>query len=230
MAIRIYPATPSVAPRLASIHVSAFSSNRLMRAIYPTPAIWAAFEHAVEEKLIADMLDERTSVMVAQSAETEKDGRGEIVGFAVWCHACPEDKEEERSSNVKKTYTAPRWNLPEGTDWEILNAWRAAAAKVAEHTIGDCRHYELSWIAISPSHGRQGVGRMLLDWGLDTCNKQRVPVYLESTVDAAERLYAKAGFKEKGRIQLVVRGELYEEVACVYEPSGMQDEDDARLR
>ncbi|KAJ6195251.1 acyl-CoA N-acyltransferase, partial [Bipolaris maydis] len=229
MAIRVYPATPSVAPRLASIHVSAFSSNRLMRAIYPTQAIWTAFECAVEEKLIADMLDERTSVVVAQSTDMEKDGGGEIVGFAVWCLACVEEKEDERSSGGKKTYTAPRWNLPEGTDWDILNAWRAAAAKVADSTIGDCRHYELSWIAVSPNHGRQGVGRMLLDWGLDTCNKQRVPAYLESTVEAAETFYAKVGFREKGRIQLVVKGELYEEVACVYEPSGMQDEDDARL-
>lgn len=201
-----------------------------MRAIYPTPAIWAAFKRAVEEKLIADMLDERTSVVVAQSTDMETDGGGEIVGFAVWCHACPEDKEEERGSGVKKTYTAPRWNLPEGTDWDILNAWRAAAAKVAESTIGDCRHYELSWIAVSPSHGHQGVGTKLLVWGLDACNKQRVPAYLESTVEAAETFYAKAGFRERGRIQLVVKGELYEEVACVYEPSSMQDEDDVRSR
>ncbi|EUC43989.1 hypothetical protein COCMIDRAFT_99410 [Bipolaris oryzae ATCC 44560] len=229
MTIHIYPATRTVAPRLASIHVSAFSSNRLMRAIYPTPAIWAAFERAVEEKLIADMLDERTSVVVAQSTDMAKGSGGEIAGFAVWCHACPED-EEERSSGMKKTYAAPRWNLPEGTDWDILNAWRAAAAKVADSTIGDCRHYELSWIAVSPSHGRQGVGRMLLDWGLNTCNTQGVPAYLESTVEAAETFYAKAGFREKGRIQLVVKGELYEEVACVYEPSSMQDEDDTRLR
>lgn len=89
---------------------------------------------------------------------------------------------------------------------------------------------ELSWIAVSPSHGHQGVGTKLLVWGLDACNKQRVPAYLESTVEAAETFYAKAGFRERGRIQLVVKGELYEEVACVYEPSSMQDEDDVRSR
>jgi RimJ/RimL family protein N-acetyltransferase len=67
---------------------------------------------------------------------------------------------------------------------------------------------------------------MLLDWGLDTCNKHRVPAYLESTVEAAETFYAKAGFKERGRIQLVVKGELYEEVACLYEPRSRQGGDD----
>jgi hypothetical protein len=111
-----------------------------MRAIYPTPAIWAAFEHAVEEKLIADMQDEKTSVIVARSTETEKEDDGEIVGFAVWCYASSE-KEEARESGDEEPYTAPRWNLPEGTDWDILNAWRATAAKVADRVVGDGRHY-----------------------------------------------------------------------------------------
>jgi len=47
-----------------------------------------------------------------------------------------------------------------------------------------------------------------------------VPAYLDSTVEAAEKFYLKAGFTEKGRIKLVVEGEVYEEVACLYEPSG----------
>ncbi|USP74662.1 uncharacterized protein yc1106_01936 [Curvularia clavata] len=220
MPIHICPATPSLAPRLASIHVSAFSSNRLMRAIYPTTAIWAAFERAVEEKVIADMLDERTSVIVARSTgQKEEEDEGEIVGFAVWCHASATKEEEKKSPDGSaEAYTAPAWNLPEGTDWDILNAWRAAAAKTAEMVVGDGRYYELSWIAVSPDHSRQGVGRKLLRWGLDACDKQHAPAYLESTVEAAEAFYAKAGFKEKGRIQLVVKGELYEEVACLYEP------------
>lgn len=71
---------------------------------------------------------------------------------------------------------------------------------------------------------------MLLRWGLDACNKQHIPAYLESTVEAAEAFYAKVGFREKGRIQLVVKGELYEEVACLYEPGFGDDEHDSRSR
>ena len=87
---------------------------------------------------------------------------------------------------------------------------------------------ELSWIAVSPDHSRQGVGTMLLRWGLDACDEQQV--YLESTVEAAEAFYAKAGFREKGRIQLIVKGELYEEVACLYEPEIGDDKHSARSR
>jgi hypothetical protein len=55
-----------------------------------------------------------------------------------------------------------------------------------------------------------------------------VPAYVESTVEAAETFYAKAGFVEKGRIRLDLNRkgnkdseetDLYEEVACTYEPS-----------
>lgn len=223
-----------------------------MRAIYPTPATWAAFERAVEEKVTADMLDEKTSVIVARSrAETKQEDEGEVVGFAVWCHASvTREEENESTSGDAEAYMAPQWNLPEGTDWSILTAWREAAAKIAEMVVGERRHYgecttplsillilvpnlmiqqpnhwqccsptELSWIAVSPDHSRQGVGTMLLRWGLDACDKQHAPAYLESTVEAAEAFYAKVGFREKGRIQLVVKGELYEEVACLYEPT-----------
>ena len=59
---------------------------------------------------------------------------------------------------------------------------------------------------------------MLLRWGLDACDKEHVTAYLDSTVEAAENFYMKVGFAEKGRIKLVVKGEVYEEVACLYEP------------
>ena len=59
---------------------------------------------------------------------------------------------------------------------------------------------------------------MLLRWGLDLCDKEGVPAGLDSTVEAAETFYQKAGFTERGRIRLPVNAEMYEEVACVYEP------------
>jgi hypothetical protein len=50
------------------------------------------------------------------------------------------------------------------------------------------------------------------------CDKEGVPACLDSTVQAAETFYQKAGFTERGRIRLPVSAEMYEEVACVYEP------------
>ena len=53
------------APKIAALHISAFTSNKLMRAIYPTPQIWDAFQSSVEKKITADIRDLHTTVLVA---------------------------------------------------------------------------------------------------------------------------------------------------------------------
>jgi hypothetical protein len=65
---------------------------------------------------------------------------------------------------------------------------------------------------------------MLLRWGLDWCEKEGVHAYVESTVEAAEPFYRKAGFVEKGRIRLDLGGVvgMYEEVGCIYLPPIVQ--------
>ncbi|KAI0571429.1 GNAT family acetyltransferase [Pyrenophora tritici-repentis] len=219
--ISLRPAQPTDAPGLAAIHTSAFSTNKLMRAIYPTSQVWAAFQSAVERKMMADMHDAHTTVLVAtakrfssgfgaerEAAQGEVEERDEIVGFAVWIHPTP----------CKEGFTPPAWNLPEGTDWGVLGPWKEASEKVASHVIGERPHYELSWLAVASQYARRGVGTMLLRWGLDACDREHVPAYLDSTVEAAENFYLKAGFEEKGRIKLMVKGEMYEEVACLYDP------------
>jgi len=146
--ISLRPAQPLDGPKIAALHRSAFSSNKLMRAIYPTPQIWTAFQSAAQEKVTADMKDPYTTVMVAvakrsasepgSEGRTEKEaaqgkvGKGdEIIGFAVWIHPTPSNQEP----------TLPSWNLPEGTDWGVLRPWKEAAAKVASNVIGEKPHY-----------------------------------------------------------------------------------------
>ncbi|KNG52207.1 gnat family protein [Stemphylium lycopersici] len=211
MQITISPADTSHAPLLAELHTTAFSTNRIMRAIYPTAAIWTAFQSAVEKRMRRDIADERTSVIVARVSHERSVGEGDVGA---------EEDEEERGGEI--------WSLPEGTDWTVLTPWKEAAANVAEAVIGDREHYggpfqahlispELTWLAVSSTHRRLGIGAQLLNWGLAVCVEKAIPAYLDSTVEAAETFYAKAGFKEKGRIRMMVEGEMYEEVACLFE-------------
>ncbi|KAI4667978.1 uncharacterized protein J4E78_001799 [Alternaria triticimaculans] len=195
MPVSISPAQPKDAVDIAALHVQAFSSNALMRAIYPTPAIWAALQGCVEEKILADMKEPKITVLVAKHTDEAevREEQGKTVGYAVWCHPI---KAEEQD------WKLPTWKLPEGTDWNVLKPWLAAAGKTVEEVIGHTPHY----------------GTLLLRWGMDLCEKEGVPVYLDSTVEAAQTFYQKAGFIERGRIRLVVNGDMYEEVAFVYEP------------
>ena len=144
MPIKISPADVTHAPLLAEIHTSAFSTNRIMRKIYPTAAIWTAFQSAVEKRMRRDIADERTNVIVARvSNETgveEGKEEGDIVGFAVWCYFPGEEKADGKAKG-EETYKAPQWSLPEGTDWTVLTPWKNAAAQVAEAVIGNREHY-----------------------------------------------------------------------------------------
>jgi hypothetical protein len=135
MTISISPAQPKDAAHIAALHVQAFSSNVLMRAIYPTPAIWTAFQSSVEDKFTADMHNPNITVLVARyidEADIRKERQGKVVGYAVWYH--PVGAEE-------KGWKPPAWKLPEGTDWSVLRPWLAAAAKVSHEVIGDTPHY-----------------------------------------------------------------------------------------
>jgi hypothetical protein len=134
MTVSISPAQPKDAVHIAALNAQAFSSNILMRAIYPTPAIWKAFQGYFEQKCLADMQDVKTTVLIARyidDAEVE-DAPGKIIGYAVWHH--PVRAKE-------KDWNPPTSRLPEGTDWSVLRPWLAAAEQIAEEVVGDTPHY-----------------------------------------------------------------------------------------
>jgi hypothetical protein len=119
--------------------MAAFGTNALIRAIYPTGAVRKGLAHAVEMKALADIQDPHITVLVAhylEHRETPLDPASPlttspIVGFAKWVHPVrPEDD-----------YTPPPWKLPEGTDWDVLKPWIAAAEKAEETVIGQTPHY-----------------------------------------------------------------------------------------
>lgn len=83
---------------------------------------------------------------------------------------------------------------------------------------------ELAYLAVDARYVRQGVGSMLLSWGLDLCKITGLPAYVESTTQAAS-FYERRGFKAIKTISLNIRKdnenqtmEIYEEVACLYSP------------
>jgi hypothetical protein len=134
MSISISLAQPEDAIHIAALHVQAFTSNVIMRAIYPTSAIWTAFQGYVEQRFLADIEEPKITVLVARhidEADVKKE-QGRIVGYAVWCHPV---KAEERGWKPRTR------KLPEGTDWSVLKPWLAAAEKVAKDVIGNTPHY-----------------------------------------------------------------------------------------
>jgi len=62
-------------------------------------------------------------------------------------------------------------------------------------------HYYLTLAGVDPLMQGRGIGSMLLRAGLDRCDEQQVPAYLEATSPGSRDLYARHGFEELGVIQ-----------------------------
>ncbi len=56
---------------------------------------------------------------------------------------------------------------------------------------------DLSIIGVDPSYHRRGIGRVLVQWGLDTASAQGKQVFLAAT-PAGKFLYESMGFKPLG--------------------------------
>lgn len=54
---------------------------------------------------------------------------------------------------------------------------------------------DLDYIGVSPGNQRRGIGKMLLQWGLDNAAAERKDCYLVAT-EAGRPLYVDAGFKD----------------------------------
>jgi GNAT superfamily N-acetyltransferase len=54
---------------------------------------------------------------------------------------------------------------------------------------------------VDPKHQRKGIGRILLNWGIDKAKEQNRDIYLVS-VDAGRPLYLGAGFEQIGYFEV----------------------------
>ena len=50
-------------------------------------------------------------------------------------------------------------------------------------------------IAVHPDYQVKGVGKKLVQWGLDVAEELKLPIYLESTIEGVP-LYERMGFKK----------------------------------
>jgi ribosomal protein S18 acetylase RimI-like enzyme len=57
--------------------------------------------------------------------------------------------------------------------------------------------WRLCWLAVSPKCQRTGIGKRLVQWGLDRCEEEGTPAVLESSIPG-KPLYEKMGFREIG--------------------------------
>ncbi|KAL4891457.1 acyl-CoA N-acyltransferase [Aspergillus ambiguus] len=110
---------------------------------------------------------------------------GRIAGMATWQVYWRERTAEER---VK-----PWIGWLEGEQRERAEAFLGQLWEKREKYIGEKKHVYCHTVAVHPEYQGRGVGKKLMQWGLDVAEQLKVPIYLESTHEGRP-LYERLGF------------------------------------
>ena len=188
--------------RIADIHMAAFSSNEMLLAQFPTPAVRAELHHSIATKALDDIRDPHMAVLLVQESQSN----GEVISFAKW------------SLPLSTPYNESPWRWPEGTRLDILDQWTQRVESAHKEILGNKPFYHLSFIGTDPKHERRGAATMLIKWALDRCSHDGKSAYLESTSTAYD-LYMRLGFTPKTKISMVLPdGSTYEEIGFLFQP------------
>ncbi|KAI0163015.1 acyl-CoA N-acyltransferase [Pestalotiopsis sp. NC0098] len=102
------------------------------------------------------------------------------------------------------------WKKPKGAEW-LKGDKRKKAETVLipnwtmrDKLFGGRRHVYCVTMATHPKYQRKGIGRLLLQWGIDVAEQLGLPMYLESS-DAGLPLFEKAGFETLADEKLVYK-------------------------
>ena len=108
-------------------------------------------------------------------------------------------------------------------DWSEDSAKRKALQGIFEQTFDKAifpEAWHLEHAVVHKDYHRRGIGAVLVRWGLDQAEAERVPCCVESSA-AGLRFYGKMGFRSFNQVRF---GEKEEETfpEMVWEPSGMK--------
>ncbi|KAI2611897.1 putative GNAT family acetyltransferase [Hypoxylon sp. NC1633] len=227
MPLTLAYATHADATRIAEIHMAAFASNRMLLAQFPTEAVRDALKSSIRLRALDDIDDPKTVVIVVEDSELEstssnarpennkpsvcRRGEGKVIAFAKW--ALPVSVNEE--------YAEPAWSWPPGSNLKLIGDWGTKTEEAQARAVRDAPCYRLTFMGTDPAYERRGAATMMVRWGMERGRKERVPTYLESTLEAAP-FYRKHGFVDVERFSLEYQvlghgpSEIYEEISFIY--------------
>ncbi|KAF5021468.1 hypothetical protein F66182_6489 [Fusarium sp. NRRL 66182] len=145
-----------------------------------------------------------TVILAARDQES-----GEALAFGIWGR--------HGTSDVARSWHGDTWNMQFTrirSMWDVFSSLilpqRTKGFSVGDvvevvsglkhaETLYPAERWRLCWLAVSPKCQRTGIGRRLVQWGLDRCDEEGVPAVLESSIPA-QPVYEKMGFHEIGRM------------------------------
>lgn len=142
-------------------------------------------------------------------------GDKRIVAFSIW-ELPPSQRNSKQEGETRSDSATPTNNLPQSTSTERRDANPARVEKYAEEfskakshffqqPYGDKNLY-LSILACHPAYQRRGIGKQLVNWGLDKAKQEGLDLTVFGS-PMGSLLYRNVGFKEVGKFRVQVDGE-----------------------
>ncbi|EAW17180.1 GNAT family N-acetyltransferase [Aspergillus fischeri NRRL 181] len=200
MALSIRPAREADLEMIANIAAAAFNptTDAISRRLFPPdlqptdmPAGEACRQWRAARKS-ASFHSDGTALMVAVDDALQ----GQIVGFALWDVPVPSPRCAPHQPHEPEP--EPAAHAHAGLDQSALAEMRRILAEDARAHFGAGMKknvWHLDYIAVDPRHRRRGIGKMLLQWGVQRAAAAKRDCYLVAT-PAGRPLYEAAGFTE----------------------------------
>ncbi|KAM0292513.1 hypothetical protein ACHAO9_002825 [Fusarium lateritium] len=195
------------AEELADLACETFMDDHLFSLIIPGRREHPESFRKMWSSNLREAYGDKGSVILAAYREDQDkdDGIGEFLAFAVWVRFGTSDVAQSwqgDSWNKKLTRLGVMWD---GFYMSLLRQTDPGVSLDAANEVfswmGDVKsfypaeYWSLSWLGVSPKCQRTGIGKRLLQWGIDRCEEEQVSAVLVAT-EVGKPLYEKMGFRE----------------------------------
>ncbi|KAK1517624.1 uncharacterized protein CCOS01_11881 [Colletotrichum costaricense] len=146
----------------------------------------------------------KAGTMITVARDVSEAGGGQYVGLGIWQrHGTSAKAKSWQVNSLRKRLMMLHVALEY---WYRLLVGSLPASKVKElmcqlnkaQNMYPAERWRLCWLGVCPDARGHGVGRGLIQWGLDRSDEEAVPTVLEAS-NAGAILYRKYGFREIGR-------------------------------
>ncbi|KAH7253143.1 hypothetical protein B0J15DRAFT_466979 [Fusarium solani] len=204
---------PSEARRLGEIYVSSMADNPVVVVQFPTP------ERRQELRAYFTISIEHSIQKGSDTTLVARNDDGQILSFIHWDVIDPDTAHQEAEESSIPPKADPTASDSVSFNSEALS-WQSNYLAIAEEarvkTMAQRLYIHLVYVSTDPNHQGHGAASRLLNRLMEVAVSKRLPIWLESTMNAVS-FYERKGWKKVCKICTPAPGNAGEFHGGVYE-------------